>query len=125
MKNYTKTFRKEQLKFGQLFTYLAESTEAVKVKSIELKDMDSLMENKSYKDNYIIKGGGIKKVYEVTLKHQASFLHTLCFLILEENGEYINVIYPNGNVGMTGKANLLNAVDFALERAIWNTYSRT
>ena len=77
MRKYTKKFRKEELKHGKVFDFLADTTEAVKVERIDINDMDSTLENTSYKTNWQISDNGIEKAYKVTLKHSRQFLHPL------------------------------------------------
>lgn len=130
MRKYTKTYRKEELKFGNLFTFYNDEAEVVKVEREARNYMDNTLENLSYK-----KSCNVSKAWRVLLKHQNSFLHTFCFIVEEEVEEgmhyaekqrrYLHVIYPNGNFEGFGYAKMSDAIDHALEAAMWNTYSKS
>ena len=49
MRKYTKTYRKEELKFGNLFTFYNDEAEVVKVEREARNYMDNTLENLSYK----------------------------------------------------------------------------
>ena len=118
-----------------MFAYLHDETEAVKVERIDINEMDNILENDSYKNNWQISDNGIDKAYKVTLKHSSQFLHPFCFIVEDKitddsdyttkQRRYMHIVYPNGNVEGWGYEKMLDAVDYAMGMAMWNTFSRT